>query len=197
MHTDSTIVARTDFGIYVDITPVDAGLTLSGADDVLCLATNTVTRVQFLFCVLGSAAQNGTLSLNFHFSLCTEFQLCFFPAFAIFSPIQRALVIQQLSYVDNGQPRHAAGELGAFLAYSYCCFIQLTSTLHSAQFSFTLSSVQLYTSAYHQLSSVLLLSINRTSGHCLTVKYAHATRCLLETVFLTPVVLCYFACTTE
>ena len=78
MYTDSTIVARTDFGIYVDIMPVDARLALSGADDVLCLATNTVTRVQLLFCVLGFAAQNGALSLNFHFSLCTEFQLCSF-----------------------------------------------------------------------------------------------------------------------
>lgn len=71
--------------------PVDAGLTLSGADDVLCLATNTVIRVQLLFCVLGSAAQNGALSLNFHFSLCTEFQLCFFSSFCNFQPYTACL----------------------------------------------------------------------------------------------------------
>ena len=32
--------------------PVDTGLMLSGADDVLCLAKNTVLCVQLLFCVL-------------------------------------------------------------------------------------------------------------------------------------------------
>lgn len=75
MYTDSNLGARTDFGICVDIMPVDTGLMLSGADDVLCLATNTVFRVQLLFCVLGFAAQNGVLSGNSQFSLCTDFQL--------------------------------------------------------------------------------------------------------------------------
>ena len=55
--------------------PLDTGLMFPGATDVLCLLTNTVSFVQLLFCVLGSAAQNGTLFVNFHFSLCTEFQL--------------------------------------------------------------------------------------------------------------------------
>ena len=93
----------------------------------------------------------------------------------MFSPIQSLLVIQQLSRVDNAEPQDAAAELGTFLAYSYCC-------LNSAHFSFTFSSVQLYSSALRQLSSVLLLSTSRTSGHCLIVGYAHATRCLLQTV---------------
>lgn len=67
-YTKSDIGVCTDLGICVDIMPVDTGLLLSGADDVLCLVTNTVSRVQLMFCVLGSA-QTGALSVSFHFSL--------------------------------------------------------------------------------------------------------------------------------